>query len=122
MIIEILNKQFGDEVDLLPDRQEGAVPDVIDLKDSHPITKKVIVPEKFEKDIQALRVFIGESAFKPGLVITISLKEILNICERNRKRKDSFESLVSYLDREMGIKLIIYSQKSQNHESKANSF
>lgn len=122
MIIEILNKQFGDEVDLLPDRQEGTVPDVTDLKDSHLITKKVIVHEKFEKDIQALRGFIGESAFKPGLVITLSLQELLKICERERRRADSYSALVRYLSEEMGIKLIIYSQKSQNHESKKNSF
>ena len=113
MIIEILNKQFGDEVDLFPNRQEGTVPDVIDLKDSQSILKKVIVPEKFEKDIQALRGFIGESAFKPGLVITLSLQEILKICERDRRRANSYSTLVRFLSEEMGIKLIIYSQKTQ---------
>ena len=122
MIIEILNKQFGDEVDLLPDHQEGAVPDVIDLKDCHPITKKVIVPKKFEKDIQALRGFIGESAFKPGLVITLSLQELLQIAPRRRERSDSYQSLIRYLSEEMVFKLIIYSQKTKYHESKANSF
>ena len=116
MIIEILNKQFGDEVDLFPNHQEGSMPDVIDLKESQPILKKVIVPDKFEKDIQALRVFIGESAFKPGLVITLSLQELLKICERERKRADSYNTLVRYLSEEMGVKLIIYSQKTQNHE------
>ena len=120
MIIEILNKQFGDEVDLFPDRQEGSVPDVIDLKDSQPILKKVIVPDKFEKDVEALREFVGESSFKPGLVLTLSLKEILNICERDRKRADSFHSLVYYLEREMGIKLIIYSQKTKPNENNEN--
>ena len=113
MILEILNKQFGDEVDLLPDRQEGSMPDVIDLKDRLTILKKVVVPEKFEKDIQALRDFIGESAFLPGQSISISLQNLLKCCPRGRARTDSYDSLVRYLKDAMNITLSIYSQKNK---------
>lgn len=116
MIIEILNKQFGDEIDLFPNRQEGAVPDAIDLKDRLPILKKVIVPEKFEKDISALRAYIGESAFIPGQSISISLQELLKIVPRQRERSDAYQSLIRYLSEEMGIKLIIYSNKTKKNE------
>ena len=39
------------------------------------------IPEKYEKDIEALRKKYGEN-FKTGLCIEITLKELLEICPR----------------------------------------
>ena len=87
-------------------RETTADPGVTVKKDSKPI------PEKYEKDIEALRKKYGEN-FKTGLCIEITLKELLEICPRERKRTDAYTGLVSYLSKELGIKLTIKSQKSK---------
>ena len=70
------------------------------------------IPEKYEKDIEALRKRYGEN-FKTGLCIEITLKELLEICPRERRRTDAYTGLVSCLSKELGITLIIKSQKSR---------
>lgn len=67
---------------------------------------------KYKKDVEALRKRYGEN-FKTGLCIEITLKELLEICPRERKRTDAYTGLVSYLSKELGIKLTIKSQKSR---------
>lgn len=67
---------------------------------------------KYKKDIEALREKYGEN-FNTGLCIEITLKELLEICPRERKRTDAYTGLVSYLSKELGIKLTIKSQKSK---------
>ena len=92
-----------------------AVPDEM-TKDSKTISRKVIVPEKFQNDIKALREFIGESAFIPGAILNFTLQELLTICYRDRRKIDAFKALVRYLNTEFNIKLNIKSQKTKNHE------
>lgn len=60
-------------------------PDVIEKSSS--IAKPI--PEKYEKDIEALRKKYGEN-FKTGLCIEITLKELLEICPRERRRTDAY--------------------------------
>ena len=67
---------------------------------------------KYKKDIEALREKYGES-FLTGFCIEVTLKELLEICPRERRRTDAYTGLVSYLSKEMGIKLTIKSQKSR---------
>ena len=70
------------------------------------------IPEKYEKDIEALRKKYGEN-FKTGLCIEITLKELLEICPRERRRTDAYTGLISFLKGKMGIILTIKSQKSK---------
>lgn len=70
------------------------------------------IPEKYEKDIEALRKKYGEN-FKTGLCIEITLKELLEICPRERRRTDAYTGLISFLKGKMGITLNIKSQKSK---------
>ena len=70
------------------------------------------IPEKYKKDIEALREKYGDS-FSTGFCIEVTLKELLEICPRERKRTDAYTGLVSYLSKELGIKLTIKSQKSK---------
>lgn len=56
-------------------RQVIAVPDEM-TKDSKTISRKVIVPGKFENDIKALREFIGELAFQTGTTLNFALQEL----------------------------------------------
>ena len=71
-------------------RLENAVPSVIAKKDSNKP-----IPEKYEKDIEALRKKYGE------------------ICPRERRRTDAYTGLISFLKAKLGITLIIKSQKSK---------
>lgn len=90
-----------------------AAPDEETTKDSMPISRRVIVPGKFEKDIKALRAFVGESAFIPGAILNFTLQELLTICYRKRRKIDAFKALVRYLNTEFNIKLNIKSQKTK---------
>ena len=67
---------------------------------------------KYGSDIEALKQKYGDS-FSTGLCIEISLKEILELCPRERKRTDSYQGLVSYLKSHYGVTLRIHSQKSK---------
>lgn len=119
MIIEILNQQLGDEVTLLSSRKEITMPDVSTKGSQAIITKRTIIPEKFESDIAALRKYLlenGGTELKPGINISISLQELLQIAPRQRRRSDAYQSLVRYLREEMRISLIINSQKKQKNE------
>ena len=53
------------------------------------------IPEKYEKDIEALRDLYGEN-FRTGLCIEITLKGLLEICPRERVRVDAYTGLISY--------------------------
>ena len=56
---------------------------------------------------------IARENFKTGLCIEITLKELLEICPRERKRTDAYTGLISFLKGKMGITLNIKSQKSK---------
>lgn len=99
------------------DTQAGTLPDdVQEIKVSAKI-KERIVPEKFRADVEALKNYVGESAFKPNSVITLKLSELLTIIPRERKRSDAYKSLVEYLAQEQRIVLNILSRK-KNYEEK----
>ena len=108
MFDEFINRILGTEKVFVTNRQEEVTtPDVIEK--SSIIAKPV--PEKYKKDIETLRAIYG-AAFSTGLCIEVTLKELLEICPRERKRTDAYTGLVSYLSKELGITLIIKSQKS----------
>lgn len=109
MIIDFILNLLEPERFSVANRQvRKTTPDVIEK--SSTIAKPI--PEKYEKDVEALRKKYGEN-FKTGLCIEITLKELLEICPRERKRTDAYTGLVSYLSKELGIKLTIKSQKSK---------
>ena len=83
-------------------------PDVIEK--SSTIAQPIL--EKYKKDVEALRKKYGEN-FKTGLCIEVTLKELLEICPRERRRTDAYTGLISFLKGKMGITLNIKSQKSK---------
>ena len=112
MIIEILANKLEDSGMGFSSRQEGVdEPDVIVQNN----TKKIIVPEKFRTDVEALRKY-AEFGLESGLCITVSLSELLTICPRERKRTDAFSGLVNFLKEEMNVTLIIKSQKTMHYD------
>lgn len=77
----------------------------------------VIIPEKFKDDIQKLQDYCGVE-LRSGLCIEIELSELLEILQRERRRKDAYDKLVKFLAEEMNIKLNI---KSRNYGNRKNN-
>lgn len=106
MFTEFINRILGAESRTsTSNRLENAEPGVTVKKDS-------ITPEKYDKDLEALRGKYGD-AFKTGLCITLTLQEALSIMPRVRRRIDAYRGLVSYLQKELNITLKLESQKTK---------
>lgn len=108
MFINFINRILGYEQGLSSNRQVNTTPDVI-------VEKSSIIPRKYKEDINALQKKYGD-AFKTGLCIRMSLKEMLELCPRERRRIDAYRGLVSYLKKSRGIELKITSQKTKEGE------
>jgi hypothetical protein len=109
MIIDFILNLLEPERFSVANRQvRKTTPDVIEK--SSTIAKPI--PEKYKKDVEALRKRYGEN-FKTGLCIEITLKELLEICPRERRRTDAYTGLISFLKGKMGITLNIKSQKTK---------
>ena len=108
MLIENLNSiLFGSTRNCVgPKRQETKTirPDEIAKTDS-----KTTKPLKYQNDLEALKNEYGELPTE----LCIDLQELLRICPRDRRRIDAYSGLVSYLEKEEGIKLKITSRKTK---------
>ena len=102
MIVEYLNRLFGGCREAPPDSREVVDEVKNDSKRS----------DKYDSDVKALKERYRVE-FETGVCIRIPLKEILEICPRERKRVDAYTGLVSHLKREYGVELIINSNKSK---------
>lgn len=64
-----------------------------------------------EQDVMSLKQYIGETGFKSGFCIEITLKDLLSVVPRKRRRTDAYATLVKYLKDECNITLSIKSNK-----------
>lgn len=103
------NSIFNEGSESSLDRQEGTAPDVI-------VKKVSITPEKFKSDVEALEEYIGEEHFISGLIIEVTLSELLAVVPRKRRRTEAYNALVKYLSEERNIKLIIKTNKDNDKE------
>lgn len=103
MLVELLNRFFGGCREETPPRPNVAVG--VKEKDS----KR---EEKYCTDIEALKKQYGDK-FRSGVCIETSLKEIINLCPRERRRTDAYTGLVGYLKSEYGVILKITSNKTK---------
>ena len=110
MLIRNLQSLF-DGLEPPTGRLESGQPDVIAKKED----TTVIIPEKFMEDIERLESYCGVE-LKSGFCIEIELSELLEILPRERRRKDSYDKLVKFLEAEMNIKLIIKSRNYANQK------
>ena len=108
MLEQFIARILGMEQISVSNRLENAVPSVSVKKDSNRT-----IPEKYKKDIAALQEKYGSLSSLAGLSINLTLKEVLEIMPRNRRRVDAYEGLKNYLKREYGIELIIKSRKTR---------
>ena len=71
-------------------------------------TKSSKIPVKFKADIETLQKLYPSSS-----EITMTLREALEKIPRDRKRVDAYDTLVKFLKENMGIELIVKSQKKK---------
>ena len=102
MIVTFLRDLFGGCRETPPDSREA----VGEVKNG---SKK---SNKYDSDVKALKERYRVE-FETGVCIRIPLKEILEICPKERKRVDAYTGLVSHLKREYGVELVINSNKSK---------
>lgn len=107
MFEQFIARILGMEQISVSNRLENAEPSVSVKKDSNEP-----IPEKYRKDIEALRTKYGES-FSTGFCIEVTLRELLELCPRDRRRTDAYIGLVSYLKNNYDITLTIKSQKKK---------
>lgn len=91
---------------------------MLDLLEPKPTTivTKTIIPERFRSDVEALCEYTGLQELASGMTIRISLREALQLMPRKRRRVNAYKSLVDYLCEEMGVSMIINSQKTKRHD------
>ena len=110
MLGNLMNIFFDGTLEESSERQvRETTPDVTEK--SSTIAKPI--PEKYEKDIEALREKYGDS-FSTGFCIEVTLKELLEICPRERRRTDAYTGLISFLKGKLGITLNIKKKKKCN--------
>ena len=102
MIVTFLRDLFGGCRETPPDSREA----VGEVKNG---SKQC---DKYDSDVKALKERY-RIEFETGVCIRIPLKEILEICPRERKRVDAYTGLVNHLKREYGITLKITSNKTK---------
>ncbi len=111
MLENIFNALFGtgrrNEV-----HQEPIITEADPTTDS--IIETTIPALSIEEEIQVLAHHFGGLA--SGMKLEIELRELLNICPRNRRKADSYYQLKKHLKDDYGVELIITSRTSKNKE------
>ena len=111
MLENIFNALFGTgrrtEV-----RQEPIISEADPKTDS--IIETTIPTLSIEDEIQVLAHHFGGLA--SGMKLEIELRELLNICPRNRRKADSFYQLKKHLKDDYGIELVITSRTSKHKD------
>lgn len=82
---------------------------------SHQVIK-TIIPARFQSDIKALCDYAGVVELTRGMEIKMTLQEILAIIPKNRRRIESFQSLIAFLADEMGVAFELTSKKTKKNE------
>ena len=100
MIVTFLRDLFGGCRETPPDSREA----VGEVKNG---SKR---SNKYDSDVKALKERYRVE-FETGVCIRIPLKEILEVCPRERRKVDAYTGLVSHLKREYGVELVITSNK-----------
>lgn len=77
---------------------------------------KTIIPAKFQSDVKALCDYAGLLELTRGMEIKMTLQEILTIIPKNRRRIESYHSLIAFLADEMGVALELTSKKTKKNE------
>lgn len=98
---------------------ESVVPwggrDGANREENHQVIK-TIIPARFQSDIMALCDYAGVVELTRGMEIKMTLQEILAIIPKDRRRIESYQSLIGFLADEMGVALELTSKKTKKNE------
>ena len=113
MIENLLNSAFYDSFTRVERQEIIPSPDVIEKDGGEEAIeeKKIEKPSKYQSDLDAFEHEFG--SLQTGLCITTDLQKLLGICPSERKRIDAYRGLISYLEKEKGVSLIIKSRKTK---------
>ena len=76
---------------------------------------KTVIPAKFQSDVKALCDYAGIVKMTRGMEIKMTLQEILTIIPKNRRRIESYQSLIAFLADEMDVALELTSKKTKKN-------
>lgn len=88
--------------------------DGANVEENHQVIK-TIIPKEYEGDIKALCDYAGITELKRGMVIKMTLQEILSIIPKTRRRIESYKLLIGFLREELGVALELKSKKTKSH-------
>lgn len=74
---------------------------------------KTIIPKQYEDEIKALCAYAGVDNLSGGMIIRMTLQEILGIIPKKRPRIESYKMLTQFLKDEMNVDLILTSRKTK---------
>lgn len=100
MIIKMLENLFSSDR-IKEDLMNNDAP-----KTTSPEPKSIIIPTVFRDDVERLSTYTG-AELKRGMMIELTLQELLEICPRSRRKSDAYKKLIDYLANELGVTLII---------------
>ena len=111
MIKELMSSLFGvGKTNVIKSpKNENAEPN---MDSKNETTKPALT---IEEEIQVLAQHFG--GISTGMTLEIELRELLELCPRNRRKADSYYQLKKHLKDDYGIELIITSRTSKTKEN-----
>jgi len=111
-----LELQLNDS-DYFKSKKSSATVQKVVLSIPHSEPKDEVVQEetKADPEIQTLQESYGEMT--PGKTIEVTLRELLAIIPRQRKKRDAYKSLVRRLREQYGVSLLFKSNNALSHEN-----
>jgi len=88
---------------------------VLSIPHSEPKDEVVQEEPKADPEIQKLQESYGEMT--PGKTIEFTLRELLSIIPRQRKKRDAYKSLVRRLREQYGVSLLFKPNNALSHEN-----
>ena len=115
MLIQLLNRLFGSEIQSEPKQRKNEMAGEVDVKveKQQQETAVNVKPQMMYEnpDLNILAANYGE--LKPGKEIKIELNEAAKLLGRKRVRLDAFAGLIKKLRNDYGVDLKIYSRRTK---------
>lgn len=115
MLIELLNRLFGSEIQREPKQRKNEMADEVEVKNEkqQQVTAVNVKPQMMydNPDLNILAANYGE--LKPGKEIRIELGLAAKLLGRKRVRLDAFAGLIKKLRNDYGVELLIYSRRTK---------
>ena len=113
MLMELLNRLFGSEIQREPKQRKDEMAGEVDVKveKQQQETAVNVKPQYDNPDLTILAAKYGE--LNAGKEIKIELNEAAKLLGRKRVRLDAFAGLIKKLRNDYGVELMIYSRRTK---------